>query len=58
MEIAHIERIYPLIDLFSMRMTNLKLTFLCEFGRGAHKATYCAFNLNKHIRCDCTVVAG
>ena len=42
-EIAHIERIYRFLELLSMIMTDLQLTFLCAFGQVAQKVTYCRF---------------
>jgi hypothetical protein len=47
-EISHIEQIYCFLDMLSMRMTDLLLTFLCEFGQAAPKVTYCSFNNQGH----------
>jgi hypothetical protein len=42
-EIAQIELIYRFLDLLSMRMTDLELTFQCECGQVTKKVTYCSF---------------
>ena len=49
----HIEQIYRFSDLLSMRMTDLLLIFLCEFGWVTPKVTYCIFHLiTKLLRFD------
>ena len=47
-EIAHIEEINCFLDMLSMRMTDLSLAFIREFGRGAQNVRYCSINSVSH----------
>jgi hypothetical protein len=44
-EILHIEEIYHFLDMLSLTMTDLQLTFPCEFGHVAQQVTFYSFKL-------------
>jgi hypothetical protein len=43
-EIAHIEQMYHILDLLSMRMTDVRNDSFCELGLVIPNVTYCSFN--------------